>query len=1214
MRNRWILGRAGSGKSEYCLNEIRTQLLHEPDGPPLLLIVPEQATFQAEHALITTEGLSGSIRGQVYSFPRLAWRLMQEIGGTARLPIDETGKVMLIQRLLHTQQNNWQAFGSSAEKLGFAKELLALFSEFKRQCISAEELQQHYDAVRDTVREHTPFLGHKLDDIQALYAQYEAELAKQYLDGDGFLEILAERLADSPWLRSAHLWVDGFFGFTPLERKVLAQCMLHCRSVSITLCLDKPYDIGEQPNELDLFYSTAMSMVRIQEETSVLGVPKPEVLILPAGMEMPRYRSSPMLAHLEQQYENRYSSRMKAFAHSPDASLAEPEAATIQLRPAANRKAEIEGTARRMLQLAAEGVRWREMTVMVRELESYGDLIGSIFDNYRIPYFIDQKRAVLHHPIAEFIRSALEVVIKHWRYDAVFRCIKTDFFLPLAETELEPAVSKVSKREDKITAAETSNYSVTRDGMDELENYVLAYGINGSRWKEERAWQMTGKLTLEQESSPSQAGKKDVQLGVRITAARLRVMEPLGRFEQDFQKAKTVKERAEALYQLLIDVQAPQRLAQWNRECTEQGRPEKAREHSQMWDLIIDLLDQLVEMMGDEPSKAQSFADLIDSGLDSIALGLVPPSLDQVLVGSIDRTRSTRVDYCFVLGVNDGVLPARINSDGILSENEREWLIDSGLNLADSGRRKQLDEQLLIYSVLCAPSRQLWLSYPLADEEGRSQLPSEIIRQVQAMFPQLEAKLLTSEPEGSLPPEEQLDFLAPQGQALTHLHVLLKQWMKGTGISEIWWLAYNQLLQEPQWRHRVEAMLDALFYTNYEESLDPQISNQLYGEQLQASVSRMERFVACPFSQFASHGLRLKERQIYRLEAPDIGQLFHAALSGVLASLQQSGTNWNDTPHEQLMKMASDLVDSLTPRLQSEILLSSSRYRYIARKLKGIVGKATTILAEHGRRSQFVPVGLELGFGPGEQLPPLSFELPNGNRMDIIGRIDRVDKAESEKGMLLRVIDYKSSRTGLYLPELYYGLSLQMLTYLDVVLTHSEAWLGQQADPAGVLYFHVHNPLLKTNQPLSAEAAEKEALKRFKMKGLLLADEETVRMMDTELKSGHSTIVPAALKSDGSFYSSASVATGEQWNTLRSFVRRKVKDIGTEITSGNVAITPYRLGPKTACDFCPYKAVCQFDPLLDGNQFKSLMRKNETDIWQQMEQDFNPNRKDRGGE
>lgn len=1180
MNNRFIIGRAGSGKSERCLQEIRDRLLREPDGPPLLLIVPEQATFQAEHSLVTTPGLGGIIRGQVYSFPRLAWRIMQEIGGTAGLPIDETGKVMLIQRLLHRQKDQFHLFGSSVEKAGFAKELLSFFSELKRQCISAEAFREHRELLDSQLNAQSGMLAEKLHDLSGIYEQYEAELSKQYLDGDGFLELLAQKLSSSAWIKEAEIWVDGFFGFTPLERRVLAQCMLHSRSVSISLCLDRPYTAGEKPNELDLFYPTAAAMVRLQEEAAELALPQPEIIRLPGSGKMPRYSANPMLEHLEKQYEFRHSSVQRAY--SPQEGEV-PSGETILLRPAVHRKAEIEGAARHMLRLAADkGVRWREMTVMVRNLEQYGDLVSNVFKEFEIPFFIDQKRPVLHHPLAEFVRSSLEVILRHWRYDAVFRCVKTDFLLPL---------------DDSSAAVEGRG----REMMDELENYVLAYGINGSRWVDERAWQMAGRLSLEEEADKPQPSRKDSEEAQRILYARQLVLEPLEQFERAFQAAQTVKEMAESLYQLLVAVKAPERLERWSGESIEQGQPEKAREHSQMWDRMIELLDQLVEIMGDEKVKADWFVEMIDSGLDHISLGLVPPSLDQVLIGTIDRTRSTRVEYCFVLGVNDGIIPARINTDGILSENEREWLREAGLKLADGGRRKQLDEQLLIYSVLCAPSRQLWLSYPLADEEGRTLLPSEIIKQVKGLFPSVAEKLLTAEPDASLPLEDQLDFLAPAGQALTHLTVQLKQWMKGGAIADLWWEAYNRLLAEPVWRNKLDMMVQALYFTNREPALDPEVSRLLYGEELRASVSRMERFVSCPFSQFASHGLRLRERQVYRLEAPDIGQLFHAALSGLLSALQQEQKDWTGYTREQLMNMASEIVDGLTPRLQSEILLSSSRYRYIARKLKGIVGKATIMLAEHGKRSEFVPVGLELGFGPNETLPPLSFELANGNRMDIVGRIDRVDRAESDRGLLLRVIDYKSSRTGLHLPELYYGLSLQMLTYLDVVLTHSERWLGQKADPAGVLYFHVHNPLLRSTLPLSREAAEQEALKRFKMKGLLLADEEAVRMMDTQLKSGHSPIIPVALKTDGSFYSSASVATSEQWDKLRGFVRRRIRSIGNEMTNGNVAITPYRFGPRTACDFCPYKPVCHFDPLLEGNDFQRLERKSDKEIWDSME-------------
>lgn len=1173
---RMVIGRAGSGKSELCLTEIRERLEKEPDGRPLILLVPEQATYQAEQALVSAPGLSGTIRAQVYSFPRLAWRIMQETGGTAGIPIDETGKTMLLQRILNKHKDNLRLFRHSVAQVGFAKEVLSLFSELKRQCITPDELAQQHERLTPLLAEQPGTLEQKLEDLLKVYIDYEKELTKQYLDADAFVERMAAQLRNCPWIREADIWVDGFFGFTPLEHAALVQCMLHCRSVTVTLCLDKPYDAGEQPNELDLFYPTAMTMIRLRERMEAVGLPNPRIIRL-AQETPPRYAANAMLAHLERHYEHRLSVAKRAYR---ERQLDGTEPQGLSIRSAVHRKAEVEGVARQMLRLAADrGLRWRDMTIMVRDMDGYGDLLTTVLQQFGIPHFIDQKRPILHHPLAEFIRSALEVVIRNWRYDAVFRCVKTDFFLPLTESGENP---------------------VTRHAMDELENYVLATGIQGSRWLDDRAWEFRVQAALEEEDGIT-GYRPDPEYVARIQACRRLVTEPLSAFQRSFSQAENVRQMAEALYALLIDLQVPERLERWSEECIRNGNPEKAREHSQVWDRIVELLDQLVEMLGEESIGREMFAEMVDSGLDSIRMGLVPPSLDQVLIGTIDRTRSTRVKYCFVLGVNDGVLPAKINMDGILSENEREFLREAGVKLADGGRRRQLDEQLLIYSVLCAPSEHLWLSYPLADEEGRALLPSEIIQQIQALFPSVKEKLLLAEPDSSLSEEEQMQFISPPGQAVSHLFIRMKQWMKGEEMAEFWWEVYNWLQQRPQWRDKLEMMVRALDFSNAEAALSASSSRLLYGDQLKASVSRMERFVACPFSQFASHGLRLAERRVYRLEAPDIGQLFHAALSGLIGSLQQEQADWALLSREQLEHRASEMVDRLAPRLQSEILLSSPRYRYIARKLKGIVGKASVILAEHAKRSGFVPVGLELGFGPGETLPPLTFRLNNGCTMEIVGRIDRVDRAESERGLLLRVIDYKSSRTSLHLAELYYGLSLQMLTYLDVVLSHSEVWLGQKARPAGVLYFHVHNPLVRTKYPISREDAEAETRKQFKMKGLVLADEEAVRLMDRDLQSGYSQLIPVALKTDGSFYSSASVATPEQWDRLRGYVRSKIRSIGTEITEGNVSITPFRLGGKSACTFCPFKPVCQFDPLLKGNDFRILERKDSVDIWTSLE-------------
>jgi ATP-dependent helicase/nuclease subunit B len=362
-------------------------------------------------------------------------------------------------------------------------------------------------------------------------------------------------------------------------------------------------------------------------------------------------------------------------------------------------------------------------------------------------------------------------------------------------------------------------------------------------------------------------------------------------------------------------------------------------------------------------------------------------------------------------------------------------------------------------------------------------------------------------------------------------------------------------------------------------------------------VSRMERFVSCPFQHFAIHGLRLRERSMFRLEAPDIGQLFHAALSKLAAQL---GDRFGQLQPEQIRLESAFVVDELAPRLQSQILLSSSRFQYIGRKLKDIVAQAAVVLAEHARRAQFRPIGLEVDFGPEGQIPALHLPLGNGKSMEIIGRIDRVDAAETEEGLLLRVMDYKSSATQLRLEEVIYGLSLQMLTYMDVLITHSPAWLGRPAEPAGVLYFHVHNPLLGAANSLTPEEASKQTLKRFKLKGLILADEEAARMMDSQLDKGHSELLPLAIKKDGGFYGTSSVVSREQWNVLRRSVRGTIRGIGRRILDGEVSIAPYRLGAKMPCQFCSYKAVCHFDGLFEGNAFVRLSKPPKEQLWQQL--------------
>ncbi|WP_054956670.1 helicase-exonuclease AddAB subunit AddB [Paenibacillus dakarensis] len=1161
----FVIGRSGSGKSTAIFEEITKRLKEDPQGNPIILIVPEQASFQTENRLVNSGVIKGSLRAQVLSFRRLAYRVMQETGGAAKIPISEEGKRMLLYKIIQRRKDELKLFGASGDQLGFVGKLSDLYTEMKRYCIDSTCVE---DQLAHLIGESgsPPMLRRKLEDVLTLYRDFEHELSPLYMDEEDTLVTLAEGISRSSYICNAEIWIDGFHGFTPQEYIVLRELIQHASSVTTALTLDKPYMNGMVPHELDLFHPTAVTYIKLQGVAEELGAETTYTLLQPD--RLPRFKNCAQLAHLERGYDRKIRWKQS------DSDEAE-SASGLSIYAAANRRAEVEGALREMLRLSREeGARYREMAVFARNLGDYESLIGPLFREYNVPFFLDQKRSELHHPLVEFIRSALDVVYRRWRYEDVFRCVKTDLLLPL-------------------------DGSLSREDMDALENHVLASGIHGSRWTDGRPWRGIPSLSLE-DAAGGEENRQAKGLS-RIEACRSAITGPLYAFEKRMKKSTTALDKCTAIYKLLQEAHVPEKLELMSRSSLEEGKPEEAREHRQIWGAILDLLDQVVEMMGSEKLSTEIFTGILDTGLTELKMSLVPPSLDQVLVGSMDHTRSGGVKYVFLLGVNDGVVPAQFQDDGILTEQERVTLEDSGMELAPNISRRILDERFLIYIALTSASHQLWVSYPAADHEGKTLLPSEVIRHLKSMF-QLKEQVLLAQPHGEQSHEEQGRFVAGSGKSLAFLVARLRDWRNGESLPPLWWEVYNWFARNEEWRGHLGNMLSSLSYRNETKGLRNETSRRLYGGKLRTSVSRMERFVACPFSHFASHGLKLRERQLYRLQAPDIGQLFHASLTDMAARFKEQHRSWGDLSADECLREAEASVDRLVPLLQGEILLSSKRYGYISRKLKNIVGRASVILGEQSRRGSFEPVGLELDFGPDKPIPPLVFELPGGVTMEVVGRIDRVDMARGENGILLRVIDYKSSQKDLKLHEVYYGLSLQMLTYLDVLLTFAEDWLGESAEPAGTLYFHVHDPVLQSPNGMNADQAAEELLKRFKMKGLLLADREAVSLMDSSLEKGHSAILPVAVKADGSFYSSAAVATPDQWKTLLRAVRENIVQIGSRITGGEVAIEPYRIGQETACTHCSYRSVCQFDESMEGNHYQLLGKPGRAQVWDLLEQ------------
>jgi len=1146
LRLRFILGRAGTGKTYICLKEIQQVLTQAPEGSPLILLVPEQATFQNELALLTESSMCGTIRAQVLSFRRLAWRVLQETGGATRKHISEPGKCMILRNLLEKRASQLKVFQRATKKEGFYATLTRTLTEMKLNRLSVDDLK----AVKTEKQE---LLTGKLHDLAILYAGMENYLVDRYLDPDDYLQITANQLHQSPAILGAEIWVDGFTGFTPQEYYVLEKILLVAKRVTVTLCLDN----DQLPGENDLFYSTWETRQKIKDIAVKAGA------LIEADLNLnedipPRWSAAPDLAYLEKNFFD-YA--------APSFNLPPPG---LKLVAAASKRAEVEGVAREITRLCRDlNYRWRDMAVILRNPEDYYALINTIFTDHEIPFFIDLKRPVHYHPLVELIRAACDIVITNWSYEAVFRYLKTDL-IPVA-----------------------------REQIDLLENYVLAYGIKGSRWTDNKDWTYRRhylKDSLEEDYLEAEKETVSASLAA-INQIKKEATQALRLFQEEVKKAKNGQEIILSLFKFLITLDIPGRLSSWRNEALDLGQLEQASEHTQIWAYVVDLLEQLVEIVGTEKISLEEYSQMLNAGLENLRLGLIPPGLDQVLISSLDRSRNPNVRSAFVLGVNDGILPARGSRNVLFNEAEKEFLEQAGLTFFPGEKRRLYLEQFLVYTALTRSTEFLGVSYVLADNEGRAATPSIVVSRLKEIFPHLKEEFWAEEPDGL----NEEGFITRPARSLAYLTSRLRIVKAGKNINPVWWGTYSWLVSQEKWRERCKRVLSSLFYINQEPPLPVKLSRSLYGNPVKASVSKIEKFNACPFAYFLTYGLGLKERAQYKLTVPDLGEFYHAALKEFHTRVLAKKINWSDLKPKDCALLTGEVVETLAPQLRNEILLSGPGYRYLTQKLIKTVGCATNILTEHARRGKFSLVGLELAFGPKGNLPPLRLKLKEDTWLELSGRIDRVDLITSPKGNYLKVIDYKSGAVELNLNEIFYGLKLQLLAYLDLVLNYAPDLIGSDALAAGMLYFTLQNPLIISHGPLDPDLVDKEVLKKLKMKGLLLADPEIISLMDN-LVFTSPDLLPVAFKKDGCFTSRSSVISATQFTILRQHLRQTLKAAGEEIMAGVVAIKPYRGQKFASCRYCQFKAICKFDPLLPENNFRLLPSPSKKEIWQGLSQ------------
>ncbi|MEN1970229.1 helicase-exonuclease AddAB subunit AddB [Lentibacillus sp. N15] len=1152
---RFLLGKAGTDKSGKILDEIKQQLMGNPRGAPIYYIVPEQMTFQQEYALFDDQRVQGSTRCNVVSFSRLAWRILQETGGGTKQFISSTGIQMMLRKIIEGKQTGWRTFQKAMEKQGFLEQLENMITEFKRYNISPDMLKTEMEQInRFTHKEQEEVsLTNKLQDLTYLYEKLSVRLQDKYIDSEDQLQLLAKKVAHASSLNDAIIYFDGFHRFTPQELLVVEALMNKAAHVTVSLTIDGPQDAD--PSELDLFYQTKETyhtLKMVAEENGIL-IEKTQELSSSDG----RLRDNAAFYHLETNFDVR---------PAPEFTGAVP----LQIAEAVHPRAEVEGCAQEIVRLIREEhYRYQDIAVFIRQTADYHDLVDTIFQDYDIPVFIDEKRTMLNHSLVELIRSALDMVQGNWRYDAVFRVLKTGF-IPITD----------------------KHNPLTNDAIDELENYVLEYGIRSrTSWMSKEDWIFRRFRGFDQ-GAQTDAEKK---MQKRINAYRRQVVHALQSFDEQIRQTQTVAGMCQVLFEWLERLRAPQRLERLRDSFDDTGQIEKGREQEQVWNAIVQLIDEMVEIAGDEPMDVATFRSTLDAGLESLKFAHVPPSIDHVIVGTIDRSRISGRKIAFLIGVNDGAWPMKPEIDGMINESERELLALHGLRLAESSKRQLLDDWFYMYLAFTAVSDQLWISYPLSDEEGKARMPSQLIKRIEDLFPACCDHRLLQDPDELVQADR---FITTPVKTRGALTAQLSRHQKGYPVQPIWWHVLNWYITNTRKYDTTYTILQSLYYKNQPVDLSHETIEKLYPKEMKASVSRLEMYYRCSYQHFAKYSLGLNERQTYQLDAPDIGQLFHEALKKITEWIQEEGKDYAQLSKQDTNTYVQKAVTNLAPILQHQILHSSNRYQYIQQKLQEVIARAAYVLSEQARQSNFSTVGLELGFGIGDNqtLEPVRLPLANGYELLLRGRIDRVDKAVNQDNLFLRIIDYKSSAKGLNLVEVYYGLALQMLAYLDVVLSQSEKWLGVKATPAGVLYFHVHNPMISAKGKMDDQAIDQEIFKKYKMQGLLLADETTVKMMDTSIESGTSQIVPAGVKKNGGFYSSSRIADEETFHVLQQHIHQLMIHAGFDITKGGVHLNPYQHKQMVACSFCEFRSVCQFDPSLVENNYHKLTDRKDDDI------------------
>ncbi len=1152
MSLQFVLGGSGRGKTYYMQHLVSREAEMFPDRQYIFL-VPEQFTMQTQKELIAISRAKGIMNIDVQSFLRLAFRVFSETGAGSMPVLDDMGKTMILKKVLNNLEEQLDYFGKNIHKKGYVQEIKSFLSELLQYGADEETIEEMIHAAG----KH-PVLARKLKDIKIIYRGFMDYLSNHYITSEEILTVLAGVAQESQILKDSIICLDGFTGFTPTQYQFIERLLRVARKVYVSVTIDRKESIIKVGARHELFYlsqHTIYKLRKIAQDSRIEVCPE-----IWTGEEInkTRFAAAEDIFMLEN-YLFRYPMKTVSKDHG-----------NISIHVLNQPEKEVDFAVEQIRSLLRDGTcRYRDIAIVTGDLGVYGILAGEIFERAGIPCFVDQKKSIFANPFVEMLDTVLEIFL-------------TDF------------------QAEKVLAFEKNLFTkAEQEQVDLLDNFLRATGIRGykkwnSVWDCSKVFYGLPKEILE-------------YVSFQIDTVRLELTEQLGYLYEEIGKGKhTVRDYAEALCRWMEGEEYYLKISQAAEEFLAENELGMAAEYSQIYEIILEVFDRLVELLGDESMGLKEFKEILDTGFSEARIGLIPPGVDQVVIGDINRTRLADIKYLFFLGMNDCNIPKSGGNGGVISDSERMFLSEEEFELAPTIRDNVYTEQFYLYLNLTKPSKHLYLTYCESGNDGKQQNPAYIIDRIQKIFPHLHVKLEENRQDDS--------YLLGNNFGKSYLIQGLRD---KNYTHQKWKEIFSYYKRNLNTEDTVKRLMDAAFYREERTELSREVVKALYHDILTGSTSQFERYAACAFSYFMRYGLNLRERAEHQVEFFDIGNIVHEALELYTKELIREGKNWNEISEAEQHVRSNQCINAVAEQYKNGLLYSTERDTYLITRLRRILARTVWAITKQMELGEFRTVDSEISFEimhqtkGGEVMEEFEqFDREEDeNLLRLIGRIDRIDSMAKGDAVYLKVVDYKTGKKNISLSDLYHGLQMQLMIYLKAGIEETAGKLKKLVIPAGVLYYNIDDPMVEGKA--GKEMVEHAILKGLKMDGLLNEDDPVLPSLDSGFLTENgglaadqsSDILPFATNKDGWLKKASKTVTTKDFADLMEFTEQKLKNIRDEIMDGTIAVNPYRKldsSGETACQYCPYKSICRFDTKIQGNEYRVLEKLSNDDVMERV--------------